>query len=358
MDYQMNHDFFDRFPVQFTTNASIINGTEQPLGHYAARVMNLDWFDLRKLDREIKNFIPDFHMFLSARTASAAALAQETMNRLWKLLGTLPVYDLLQPDDDHADHLFFHLYKHPDEVDDMLTPGTERNQMMAAWLAKLDGLSDALKTFIQNTDRMLTMTFEQLKAFKPNSYADAFTRFQYLANDILQRQDELDADYSELTTYRFSLPVRLSFDTIYDTEKHQRVFVEQMCFEDLTSFLYTDLYKGMMAGNLPRRCQNCNRYFLAMGAYNTLYCNEIAPGETTRTCRMVGAHKKEKLKSLNQPILQEYNRVYNRLKSRKNRGMITAEEWNLQVVHIQELKEAALLGEYSDEELKTIYDKI
>lgn len=358
MDYQMNHDFFDRFPVQFTTSASIINGTKHPLGYYAARVMNLNYSGLHQLDQEIKNFIQDFHMFLSARTTSAAALAQESMNRPWALLGTLPVYDLLLPSNDNAAHLFSYLLAHLDEADDMLAPGTPRNQMMTAWLAKLDGLSDALETFIQNTDRMLTMTFEQLKAFKPNFYADAFNRFQHLTNDIIQRQDEMDADYSELTTYQFSLPVRLSFDTIYDAEKHQRIFVEQMYFEDLVSFLYTDLYKGMMAGNLPRRCQNCNRYFLAMGAYNTLYCNEIALGETTRTCRMVGAHKKEKLKSLNQPILQEYNRVYNRLKSRKTRGMITAEEWNFQVVHIQELKDAALQGEYSDEELKAIYDRI
>jgi hypothetical protein len=47
-----------------------------------------------------------------------------------------------------------------------------------------------------------------------------------------------------------------------------------------------------MAGNAPRRCHNCGRYFLLTDGYNTCYCNNIAPGEAERTCRKVGAHRK------------------------------------------------------------------
>lgn len=39
---------------------------------------------------------------------------------------------------------------------------------------------------------------------------------------------------------------------------------------------------------LPRRCHNCGKYFLLTNGYNTCYCNNIAPGETERTCRKVG----------------------------------------------------------------------
>lgn len=136
------------------------------------------------------------------------------------------------------------------------------------------------------------------------------------------------------------------------------VLAERMHFEYLVSFLYVDFFKGMAAGNLPRKCRNCKKYFLAIGAYDTLYCNEIAPGETERTCRKVGAHKREKEKTYSKPILQQYNRVYNRLKGRKRSGLITEDRWNKQVAHIQNLKESALRGEITDAQLTAIYDEI
>ena len=62
-------------------------------------------------------------------------------------------------------------------------------------------------------------------------------------------------------------------------------------------------------------------------------------------------HKREKVKTNSKPILQQYNRVYNRLKARERNGVITEAQWNEQVVHIQELKEAALKGKITDAEL-------
>lgn len=62
--------------------------------------------------------------------------------------------------------------------------------------------------------------------------------------------------------------------------------------QDYRHFLYTEFYRALMAGNALRRCHNCGRYFLLTAGYNTCYCNNIAPGETKRTCRKVGAHKK------------------------------------------------------------------
>ena len=85
-------------------------------------------------------------------------------------------------------------------------------------------------------------------------------------------------------------------------------------------------------GNAPRRCHNCGKYFLLTAGYNTCYCNNIAPGETERTCRKVGAHRKEAQGKTNRtPAQVEYDRAYNRLKQRKNRKKISVEEWNAAV---------------------------
>lgn len=131
---------------------------------------------------------------------------------------------------------------------------------------------------------------------------------------------------------------------------------EQMTFEDLVSFLYMDLYRGIAAGNIPRVCHNCKKWFLAIGGYDTVYCQRTAPGETERTCRQVGAHRKEKNGSELGYI--EYDKVYNRLKSRKRCGSITVEQWNQQVSYIQDLKEALLRGEITDAEYKMKLERV
>ena len=85
----------------------------------------------------------------------------------------------------------------------------------------------------------------------------------------------------------------------------------------------------------------------------TCYCSNIVPGETERTCRKVGAHRKEAQGKANRtPAQVEYDRTYNRLKQRKNRKKISIDEWNIAVAKAQELMEQAGRGELTDTELK------
>ena len=95
-------------------------------------------------------------------------------------------------------------------------------------------------------------------------------------------------------------------------------------------------------------------FFLLTAGDNTCYCNNIAPGETERTCRKVGAHKKAEAKEKT-PAQMEYRRVYNRLKTQKSRGKISVDEWNVLVAQAQEVKDRAECGELSDEEMKAAF---
>ncbi|WP_409967732.1 DUF6076 domain-containing protein [Bengtsoniella intestinalis] len=83
----------------------------------------------------------------------------------------------------------------------------------------------------------------------------------------------------------------------------------------------------MVAGNIPRLCHNCGHYFLAVGGYDTVYCTRIAPNETKKTCRKVGAQKKSAPKMLRNLSIKTA-RAYNRLKGRKQRGSISVDKWN------------------------------
>ena len=83
----------------------------------------------------------------------------------------------------------------------------------------------------------------------------------------------------------------------------------------------------------------------------------IAPGETERTCRKVGAHKKAAAREKT-PAQAEYDRVYNRLKQQKSRGKISVDEWNALVVQALEVKDRAECGEISDVEMKEAFEGI
>lgn len=359
MTMVMNDDFFDCFGAVFTSHDSIIMGKKYSLGHYAAQTLQMDMSLLDQISDAVQRFRYDLEVFFAARTASSAAVAHVSVLNLWALIGKLPVYEHFYPRDRKIEWLLQHMRSHSDEVDDMITSGTERNKMLNDWLTKLEQLPKQLARYIEDTSRMLEVSFEELESRKPYDYADAYIGYrQDMINPVLTEICEGEEIYDEpvMSPSQFIFPIQLSYVPVSTTAG--TVLAEQMLFDDLLSFLNIDFCKGMVAGNLPRRCENCGKYFLAIGAYDTRYCNEIAPGETNRTCRMVGAHKKEKAKSNSQPILKEYNRVYNRIKARKRNGVITGGEWNHLVGYIQDLKSDALLGKYTDEELRQLFDKI
>ena len=190
---------------------------------------------------------------------------------------------------------------------------------------------------------MLWQYFEPLSRRSPAAYGFAFLNYY---QDAMRFTDDLN--------FEITADVAVSYVPVHDPDGSGRpVIAEKTQFYDLVSFLYADFYRGLMQGNAPRRCHNCGKYFLLTAGYNTCYCNNIAPGEKMRTCRKVGAHNKEaKEKASATPAQREYRKAYNRLKTRKNRGKITAEEWNNLVAQAQDLKEQADQGKLSDEELK------
>ena len=130
------------------------------------------------------------------------------------------------------------------------------------------------------------------------------------------------------------------------------ILAERVVFSSLADFFHMDLFRGLMHGNVPRRCHNCRKFFLLQKGYDVRYCTRIAPGETKRTCRQVGAHNKQADRDGKTPVQIEYENTYNRLKKRKARGKISTDEWNALVVRAQDIREQAQRGFLSDFEMK------
>ena len=139
---------------------------------------------------------------------------------------------------------------------------------------------------------------------------------------------------------------------MHPTEERRFFVAEKSTFNSLADFLRTEFYRGLALGNAPRQCHNCGRYFLLTAGYNTCYCNNIAPGETERTCRKVGAHRKANHPTGLSPAGMGYRKVYNRLKARKQRGKISRDEWNATLSQAQKVLDLAEQGKLSDEEMR------
>lgn len=355
-----NDHFFERFDVLFGKKSSIVAGKEYPLGYFAAEAMDIDDAILAELKKLTQQASQEFDMFLTARTASGAGMAIQALDRAWDLVRQLPLYNKVPYRDGRGSSvsgIVRELRSDEQKLDRMLTVGTTENEMLRRWHGMYDRLADDLKRFRYDTDDMLTDYFEELPSRRPEAYAAAFEACMESFREIYMQTEE-DEDLAYMNKRRLNFPVSISFVVERDQKTGLPFMAERMTFEDLISFLYMDLYRGMAAGNVPRQCHNCGKWFLAIGAYDTVYCQRVAPGETSRTCRQVGAHRKEKKKNGRDFAYREYARVYNRLKTWKQRGKISEEKWQRQVAYIQELKAEFLAGGMSDVEYTTKLNQV
>lgn len=239
----------------------------------------------------------------------------------------------------------------------MLLPETVENVLFVGLLKTLTMIPDELHTFRAYVRTMLDFYFERLKRRNPEYYAVAV--YDFFSNGEVQR--EISSLLPPAPVYQFqqSRAAMIEYTTMPDPEEPKKYIVaERMVFDSIAAFLHVDFFRGLMNGNVPRRCHNCGRYFLLLSGYNICYCLNTAPGETTRTCRDVGAHKKEARKEGKTPARLEYDKVYNRLKTRRARGKLSTDEWNAAVALALQYKDKAEAGEISDFELREIYDRM
>ena len=353
----MNHDAVDYFRVDFTAEDSIVGEKHYPLGSFAAEMLAFEWNAAADIRRPLTQFREEFQIFLASRSPSSAAAALGAMQELWQALEKLPLYNKLLAGDRRRNALIPYLRKHPDLTDDMLTPGTPRNEAYTRWMEKLETLESELRAFVKNTEWMLEEFFQNLPSRRRQDYLRAYAGYRRTLEEAMRQQkdaedagDVWEDGTVDLDTVAFEYPVNIALVPVLDPQSRRLTMAEQMTFESLPSFLYMDLYKGMAAGNLPQRCAHCRRWFLAAGGYHTLYCDRVVPGTGGKTCRKIGAHAREKEKQRTETAAREYSRIYNRLKARKRRGRLDTDAWNRQVAQAQALKDAFAAGAFTREE--------
>ena len=198
--YYMNQDAVDYFQVDFTSDESIIGGKHYPLGTFAVEMMECGWSGIMEIRQPVKRFQEEFQVFLAARDPSSAATALCALRKLWQAFGKLPVYNKLLVGDYRMNALLPYLRKHPDIVDEMLTPGTPRNEGYTRWMGKLEHLEDELQAFVKNTQWMLDEFFQNLPSRKRQDYIRAYARYRDAMEDAIQESEIFSmAEFGDFT---------------------------------------------------------------------------------------------------------------------------------------------------------------
>ena len=339
---------YDRFTVFFYGDRVFVGKKDHPVGQCCVDILNLDETLFDEITRRVKAFVPASQNLLTEKTNSAAALAQEKLNAVWELIFALPVYRDLKMDEPCNYHTFQRLMADEEKWAQMQDPTSEGHATYQGALIGLILFAEQLRDFRRLIDLIAEKCLEPLEHRNSFAYAEAYSDFytQMLSSGVQVFGDDFEQ----------GIPMEVDFvPMMHPTEKDKVFIAEKATFNSLVAFLQVEFYRGLAKGNAPRRCHNCGRYFLLTSGHNICYCNNIAPGETDRTCRKVGAHRKESQgKENHTPAQKEYDRTYNRLKARKQRGKISEDEWNYAVAKAQDLVVQSECGNLTDEDLKRL----
>lgn len=133
-------------------------------------------------------------------------------------------------------------------------------------------------------------------------------------------------------------------------EVSDNIMYEVFISSDISSLLYIEFMKMIQNNVFVSVCENCRRYFIPKGNYDMKYCEREVNGE--KICQKVGAVKSFKDKVKNNPVYNEYEKVYKRLYARKRKGIVTQNQFDEWVKHSSKLKKEALKGNLSYDDFK------
>lgn len=117
---------------------------------------------------------------------------------------------------------------------------------------------------------------------------------------------------------------------------------QQLEYRHVGDFMFAE-FSDLLRGKLAiKKCINCGRFFVMNSHYSTDYCNNTAPGETTKTCREIGAQNTYREKVKQDPILLAYQRAYKTHYARITSGKLSKAQFLSWLDYANELRDKAL----------------
>lgn len=148
-------------------------------------------------------------------------------------------------------------------------------------------------------------------------------------------------------------PARISiqFQIAESAKTGEPELFEKMVFTRLIDFIYMDFFKGTMKEYCPKKCKLCGKYFLQEPSHTYEYCDNVAPNETNKTCRDIGATKSFKSKVDNDPVWLYHQRAYKKYYARKMKKKMTNAEFLAWADMAEKLRDETITDAYREKRL-------
>lgn len=150
--------------------------------------------------------------------------------------------------------------------------------------------------------------------------------------EFLMRYGKIDCEFKS-----FSSGFSKISHTVLTIDGQSRI-CETYEFESVGAFLYHDLFLGIKNNHIPKKCDNCGKYFLISGGKYTNYCDRISPQDETKSCRDIGFRVRYDDKCKTDPIWKTYNRAYKTHYARQMKKKMTVgefEKWSTLAIDLR-----------------------
>lgn len=205
---------------------------------------------------------------------------------------------------------------------------------------QLKAFAAEMRIFIEDIIRV-KHTFEPFleKLHNESRYLDNHETAQVLAdfNDKLQLS---------LYPYERLVPsgeMQLSFEVL------KKAKTSELCqcytFTTLGGYLYIELFKGIEAHYIPKKCGYCGKYFLLTAGLFSDYCTREIKGMNGRICRDMGHRKKYADKIKTNPYWNVYTKAYKQHYARYLKKKMSQAEFVKWADYALELRAKAENGE-------------
>ena len=129
---------------------------------------------------------------------------------------------------------------------------------------------------------------------------------------------------------------------VFRPQNAEPILCDSYGFDRIGAFLYVDFFRGMKNNHIPKKCDNCGKWFLLPYGKYSDYCENPLPDGSGKTCREVSARKKYDEKCKTDPVWTAYNRAYKAHYARYMKKKMTASEFEQWGTYAIELREKVL----------------
>ena len=143
----------------------------------------------------------------------------------------------------------------------------------------------------------------------------------------------------------------------YVEDENTLFFHEQYFCNDVASLLYVEFNKMVVFDRQVKRCENCGLFFKLQGLRSARYCTRPAD-DKGNSCRLVCTNRNYKKKTSADQNYKIYRATLKRLNIRKNKDLISPEEYDTLKEKIAELRRDVQSGVLSDGDYKTQMDSV